>query len=134
MLLPATRTACPAPNELASLLLPHKLTPSPAVPAQASCEINYSLYTHTFDDLPSKPGTMIRNSPFPSALSPEAWKFSGQVPHPGTGTGGSVAPQKVPVGHQGAVGICDAAARSAEDDALLSSVHCQAAGLALTPL
>lgn len=63
---------------------------------------------------------MIRNSPFPSALSPEAQKFSGQVLHPGTGSGRSVAPQKVHVGHQGPVSIRDAAARSAEDDVLLT--------------
>lgn len=76
---------------------------------------------------------MIRNSPFPSALSPEAWKFSGEVLQPGTGTGRSVAPQKVHMGHQGPVSICAGAARSAEDDVLLISTHCYSAGLALTP-
>lgn len=75
-----------------------------------------------FDDLPSKPGTMIRNSALPLALSPEAQKFSRKDLHPGTGR--NVPPQKACVGHQRPVVICDAAARSAEDDVLLNSHYC----------
>lgn len=77
-----------------------------------------------FDDLPSKPGTMIRNSTFPLVLSPEAQKFSGKDLHPGTATRRSVPLQKVCVGHRRPVVICDYVAGSAEDDVLLNSLYC----------
>lgn len=104
--------------------------PSPQINSISSCPSTsfllrlITLCTPMFDDLLSKPGTMIRNSAFPLALSPEAQKFSGKDLHPGTAMGRSVPPQKVCVGHQRPVVICDAATQSAEEDVLLSSHYC----------